>query len=144
LTGCGGAVYLDNGRFEAECCCAVHCDADRGAAFYLYQLQTKTEPAKIVYSTFIECSYLGAGCNTGAIAGDKFLLSVEQLNFSNCCTSAEGSAFSIEKQGSVLRFISVEKTQENPISAVDFDHPSDDRTFITIEWSRFLSNTVQW
>jgi hypothetical protein len=135
-----------DGTFEAEGCCLYRCVAGWGAAFYIGK-HTSASRAKIVYSTFIQCAYKGSDptCEFGAVTGDEIRVDVENLNFSGCYADYEGSAFSIECQDSLLRFISVENTPSGSVSAVDFDDGTDGGQPATIiENVGFVNSTVSW
>jgi hypothetical protein len=146
-TGRGGAVYLSDGAFDARNCCLRHCDADRGAGFFI--LNHVSDPwAKIVYSTFIECAYASPEpySDTGAVASGAsdtaVRFEVDNLNFSQCYTKREGCAFSVEHQGSLLRFVSVENSP-GCWTAIDFYDPDESQTPVTvIENCRFVKNQV--
>jgi hypothetical protein len=138
----GGAVYFTQGTFEAAGCCASHCDADRGAGFYLSKHASDSR-AKLTFCSFLECSYSPDICNTGALAGDAVPLDCQNVNFSSCQTKMEGSAISIETQRSLLRFVSVEGGRGNPLTAVDFDDTtSGNENETLIENSRIIDNKV--
>jgi hypothetical protein len=63
-------------------------------------------------------------CDNGAVAGNYISINVENLNFSGCYANSEGTAFSMERQNSRLRFVSVGNTPGGS-SAVDFDDEED-------------------
>jgi hypothetical protein len=142
LQGWGGAVYFDDGEFEAQNCCLSHCDADRGPGFYLLSHQSASY-AKIGYSTFIQCSDKPGTANTAAVAAVNVLFEVENLNFSECMVDGEGTAFSVERQGSRLRFVSGEYSNCGATSVIDFDTAhGDPQAETTIVNSRFLHNDI--